>query len=200
MSTTNFQWVEAKEKRIFSVVCKWCGNRYTKTNPKPGFCSQKCKEKALTAICLYCGKAFIKRTHRKNVRPICPECTPQKEKITVPVNCPTCNKLFLPRDNRQKYCSPNCWATPQVHTWYEHTCKQCGIKFKSKYKKESFCSDKCRYMPVEKVCSCCGLQFTVPKVLEKRSRYCSDECRRKVKRIQNRKAKERWEQKQVSAF
>ncbi len=53
--------------------------------------------------------------------------------------CATCQTVFTPTSGVQKYCELKC--KPKFS--YTHTCTHCGAAFKSKQKKQVFCSQQC---------------------------------------------------------
>lgn len=196
MLTTKIERLKSKQKRLCRVKCKQCGREYEKTNYYPGFCSDECKRKSLTTTCDNCGKAYTKKTFRTNIRNLCPDCKPKKEKPTEKRQCIACGKEFIAKHGHQKYCSPACWGKPQAKTLYDRVCVTCGTAFKSKWETTRFCSDPCKDHPVEKECVQCGSQFVTTKEKEHLTKYCSDQCRKAAKRTQDRKAKAKWKSKQ----
>lgn len=193
--TTKIERLKSKPKRLCRVKCKHCGREYEKTNYYPGFCSEECKRKSLTTLCESCGKAYTKRTFRNNVKNICPDCKPKRERTMEQKQCVTCGKTFTARHGHQQYCSPDCWAEP-VRTLHDCVCITCGASFQSKWSTSRFCSDQCKAHPVEKKCTQCGSQFLTTKEKEHLAKYCSDQCRKAAKRDQDRKAKTKWKSKQ----
>lgn len=187
----------------YKVKCKQCGLPYRKGNPKPGYCSEKCRNLALLVKCIKCDKPFMKKTFRQ-VKHICPECRDEDFEVIEVKKCPVCQTDFTTKDGRRIYCSTECRKKAPRRSsgqTYEKTCSHCGQVFKDKFKEKvrangqpvaSFCSDKCRHALIEKKCACCGNSFTVERMRSERTKYCSDVCKSEVKRKQDKEARAKY--------
>lgn len=108
-------------------------------------------------------------------------------------NCETCDKEFsTPKSQAKKYCSNECRYAGQVGrsnptggnhaeiTYYDRSCKVCGIEFKTKDKRKQSCSVECARIGQRKPKICpCGKEFWHGPRSENASKFCSDECRDK---------------------
>lgn len=105
-----------------------------------------------------------------------------------PKTCPVCGDRFTCRDQRQIYCSSQCFhqqrsATLQAKVNHPiQTCPVCGQSFSDpKHPDRVYCSRDCMGMAkrnrITKICITCGKEFDVPVSLGHLVN-CSEECRR----------------------
>lgn len=156
------------------------------------------------AICLVCGKEFIKKykksrccSHGCNQALYRMEHREVYKKI-----CPICGCKFETSNSMVKYCSKDC--ANKAHTIrssayakkVQHepkTCEECGGEFIPKSKASRFCCKDCykayyarqQIKPYKtKVCEICGKEFTPNNSSAK---YCSDECRKEAQKKAHKK-------------
>ncbi|WP_270607123.1 hypothetical protein [Bacillus mobilis] len=84
--------------------------------------------------------------------------------------CIVCNAQL--EKGKSKYCSVKCRKTNNKE--YVQSCKRCGDKFKSAFKK-LYCSEQCRQsITYDKCCNYCKNEF---RTKDKDKQYCSGKCR-----------------------
>lgn len=155
-------------------ACRWCGKEFT-----PEFANK-----------LYCSPECVKakkneRTKRWRI------CGPKER------TCPVCGKGFKTQGNGPKYCSPECeqLSNHRVPIGEPRVCPSCGKEFITKATNHRYCSEECKaYARVinksarskaakaPRTCCVCGKVFT-PETWGG-TKYCSDECRGKVRYVQ----------------
>jgi len=149
-----------------------CGGEYAPYHKRQRFCSETCQRawwkqnrkkagKKHTFVCQQCGKTY-RTTHA----------------------------------DRNTCCSRECGlaysAQQALETRFESeaidkVCLSCGQRFRDWPCKPDYCSEECRERGAKLVCDVCGEAFYGhPNV-----KYCSDGCRRKVKRHRHRVMKQR---------
>lgn len=159
------------------------------------------------AICLVCGKEFVKKTARSKVcsRSCATNLSRKDSKKEYEKKCPVCGSIYKTTNSRSKYCSTTCAYEAQltrkklslkkvVHE--PINCENCGAEFVPKNSRARFCCDECRikYRPTAdkpsaegrtyppRTCEQCGKNY-IP--LSGSTKYCSDECRTEANRIRN---------------
>lgn len=148
----------------------------------------KPKEKPmLKRKCDQCGNIF----YSFSIKPkICETCKykkykkPKKQKF-----CPVCNQPFFSHNNRQIYCSPECfWKAKNLHVIQRKVCPICGKTFETFNSCQKFCDAICQAKadvrrsanrkpksePIFGVCLWCHKQFRKGRVED--HFYCCHNC------------------------
>lgn len=173
-------------------ICPVCHMRYIKRTLDDTIC-QSCRtkrENAQQPIKTQKTKPNIKKQNESRVKPNTPK-KEQKEIKTEPKGiekiCLTCGKVFIAKDNRQKYCSAECryryWRPGKKSVKkikketvvYDKQCAICGADFSTILPQQIYCSAKCaktahknkKYML--KICVKCGAQY---KTRHNTTKYC----------------------------
>jgi len=124
----------------------------------------------------------------------CESITDVSDKKSAEKICPTCGITFTATNNRQKFCSKECYqkdfnvkrGIDADHS--ERTCPTCGKSFETRDTRKIYCSRQCKIKafnarhqkkstPVEKTCPICGESFIAKS---RRQKYCSERCRQKA--------------------
>ena len=149
-----------RKTRVYSIVCKACGESYNSERYNVKFCSQLCrnafnrKNRGDDYTCRNCGKAF--KSYKKSLHCSydCRIKTREKENIeklakrTNSLNkweCLTCNSIIL--SNRKKlYCDNACRHkhnyVSAVRT-HNIKCQECGKHKEVSSRRKKYCSDEC---------------------------------------------------------
>ena len=141
--------------------CKHCGQRYSGRGGKAIFCSD------------WCANAWHRGSKLK------------KQLVLDNRNCVVCGLLYIPCQNRQKYCNPTCKnkASNKNPPLQKIDCEQCGIVFETTVYNKKWCSEKCKVKASNErnrtsgstyICFVCKNEFfskgTKPK-------WCSKNCK-----------------------
>lgn len=128
-------------------ICKFCKTPFSTAKKDQRFCSRDCwydyTDAQHNQTCQHCGKPLTKYQRLKGQTFCSRRCfgiahrglRTRKHKA-----CPTCGNLFLPKSNRIKYCSRECYYASYCQK--EFTCKQCGKTMPGRPDRV-FCSSEC---------------------------------------------------------
>lgn len=124
--------------------CPVCGILFVPRSATSKYCSTKCKRGL--ARCETCGTVFIKKpnTTGRYCSPRCWYKAPGK-RLYGERKCQKCGKDFLPKSEKQKYCSPICARQGAIKS-REHThCLNCGkpLRIKASKRTVKFCCRRC---------------------------------------------------------
>jgi len=150
----------------------------------------------MTARCEVCGTAFPEGS-RSDKRYCSVRCitrardalyAAQKREARKGRHCLRCGDPISPdRHKLAKYCTDACQSSASTaredqRAIHAHVCKQCGIEFRSRRRKQTFCSPACQRAAKRKPllprpCEHCGTVFQ-PKVHREkgRNRFCGQTC------------------------
>lgn len=192
-------------KYLGDGLCEYCHQTFRIKNMWQKYCSQKCRKSAVALPiikCEICGKE-VQATHKwqkycsticsnmsrkiwknckicwepcsRNKVYCCEECriiwyknSRKRAKI-----CPACWKEFFHKEN--KYCSKECLKESSIKK-KRTLCPACWKEFIKWYKKQKFCSKKCKgeaFRLPEKECLICWKTFHSNR---REIKYCSREC------------------------
>lgn len=149
--------------KVKRVKCAICNKEFIWTKYNRKYCCSACKKEAM--------KATIKKYNKKRVKqPII------KEKESITLICPICNKEFTTQDKRKKYCSNTC--KEEAKKLYIKKFRTKKIESIRKYNREKYHEKHPLY---EKHCKICGKLFTPSN--SNREIYCSNTCKEISKKL-----------------
>ena len=123
--------------------CATCGELFQPKTSREKYCSEKCKRG--TAVCVGCGKEFLKTKGTTGLycSPACWYEAPGKH--TFPEQaCLVCGKMFFPTHKGQKYCSRDCADVGRRKPMTTEKCPICGVAITYKPGRERiYCSRSC---------------------------------------------------------
>lgn len=184
--------------------CEQCGKDYIPKRETSRFCSEWCcleysrvtilNRRAvgtLTEVCPVCGEEFKAVSHHKDQK--LKYCSKECSYVgnTKELECIVCKMNYLRTEGcSDEYCSRGCRRID-----YTKTCVVCGQEFEAAQRSQDICpNDKCKrsawkiyYINSDKhqnkttegICMECGRHF-VNEYGEKRSLFCSDNCKDKA--------------------
>jgi len=139
--------------------------------------------------CLICGKEFKVDKYRENTAKYCSrECMGKSKLTNKTKKCPICHEEYIYNKKTQIYCSQKCMGKSKQLE--EKKCVNCGDYFKPYKSFLKFCSLKCShnyhtgnkngmYKGKDKHnCEWCGKEYEDYPSRYKRTRFCSEKCRR----------------------
>jgi len=180
-------------------TCVVCGEEFHNTNVNQIYCSEKCKQKALTAICKNCGEEFLlrKRGEHGKINFCSKSCATSwsnkhrklKPKIKNLVTCEICGKEYQKKSTYSKqhnFCGKECylkWARRKMPK--DKKCVICNAPLVSwKQISRDCCSDECFEKKThhehfnDYICENCGKKFSRWKCHNASSKkhFCSHKC------------------------
>lgn len=147
-------------------ICKHCGKKFKrKTNSYNVFCSQKChieyiQTEPTVKICNACGNEYDYKKHR-NPKHCSERCEKKSKEIRSICKC--CGKEFITENKIRRYCSELCSRVEQEK------------RLRESYRR----SEKHKGKKVKFKCDSCG-KVIYNKYGEKRRRFCSSKCGKKL--------------------
>lgn len=171
-----------------------------------GLC--RCAEDAMIGQCEECGESFDYTKLKRFCSIACrnKHNAKQQKHPGEMKECPVCGKEFYVIPSYLKrgmtYCSKKCKGVatrgPHSHLWKgglkpslkkitpvrtTKNCPTCGGEFHPSYKRQTYCSIKCRKSSrvstkMQRVCEICGKEFAVVPAVAKagQGRFCSRQC------------------------
>lgn len=184
---------------IMKKICDVCLNEFETKKNAQKTCSQECKEKKIEKKyikkisnkdlkCTNCEKDFVGNLNNKFCSKECRGEYRSKNLKSVTVNCYECGKQIKSKVKKKvNLCSEECKKKhAKKRIGKESHCKQCGIKFYSKYKTQKYCSRECtcksRIVIKNEICAGCNKEFK-PRRSEY-NKYCSIECYFEVNKVE----------------
>ena len=144
---------------------------------------RNCKNEVRKIACQTCTKEF-EVTNSYSRQQFCSvECRPPRTFVAKCMNkCETCNEMFWPTYEAQKYCSVVCKnigfkAARKVER--EYFCIGCGTKYVPRKKGNQFCTEECYHVSriLFKTCTHCGSSFSKGEGATEFSQFCSQACK-----------------------
>lgn len=149
---------------VLTKKCQCCNKDFETTNNIKKYCSNKCREEN-------------NRKTRKDPR------SKDRKK-----NCKYCQSEFIDESkfNKKTYCSEECHKMWMLEN-PRHTkiCPECNVEFKTNWKEQKHCSDKCSFKFLSKhnskdgignnvICISCGKEYK--KSAHHAGKFCSRKC------------------------
>ncbi len=101
-------------RKAYIVPCKQCGKGFQSDKSKKRiYCSKTCsglarQREKINKICELCGKGFLCRACRPDVKYCSTECMGKGTRVREEIKCQYCQKLFYPGKKTSKFCSIDC--------------------------------------------------------------------------------------------
>jgi len=135
-----------------TITCLQCGKKFPALRyQNKRFCSRRCSNvyhsvPTKIGICLECGKEFSLRIQEKKT--YCSKACYLKNIKRKPRTCPQCGKVYIPKRQRQKHCSPYCQSQAR-RSRVSIRCETCGKEFETiscKKERTRYCCKKCQML------------------------------------------------------
>lgn len=129
------------EATLREKACATCGQSFKPRSARQKYCSNVCKRGIST--CNQCSRQFVPKgnTTGNFCSSRCWYAWPGRIEDK---ECPVCNKMFRPKNSKQKTCSYECADKSKRTSDRRTNCKQCGGELRPNvYPKTQFCSRSC---------------------------------------------------------
>ncbi len=177
--------------------CRVCRRGFTPTRRNRRYCSDACRDRALTRSCGVCGRIFRMRIDSPGR--YCSRACRNEALVALVRSRPrlppqgTCEVCGTPV-HTARLCRRCYIASRSRRLATCRECRECGATFRLTEFERAYCSEECRSRALTRTCLHCGRVFRVKSLSGAPGRYCSRACRNKAYPLQGKGRPRVWPQ------